>query len=650
MLKRTTYAKLKVILSVTVWLSIYSYTNLFAQDRFQEIEQKLNELASTTVSGLNGKVEISVNNVSIQEFLRGLAKVNNVNLNLDPTLDIKVINNFSNETFANVLLFLAREYNLDLSFVGSIISVSPYKQAIPLVKHFSKEIAISFDKTAGSLTMDLKGDSLPLVTKMITQLSNINVVWAPYLKEKIVTGYIQNMPFDLALSTFAFANDLAINKAEEGLYLIEKKIDLPQLSNRKTGAIRKGSETPYYDPSQLGKILLDVKETLDGEKLLTLDADEVNIKDIIKVVSQQLDIEYFLFANLNGSVTTHIVARSYEEFLSHLFKGTDYTFKKQNDLYLIGERKQEGLRVTKVVRLKYRSVENIVNFIPGNIKQGVEIKEFSELNAIVLSGSYPQIQEIEAFIESIDEVVPLVLIEVILLDIRKSKSTKVGLIAGLGDSTVSTQGTILPGFDFAFSSASINNFLSNITAGTPINLGKVTPNFYLGLSAIDNQDNANVRSVPKISTLNGHQASFSVGSQRFYSINQQSLIGTQNPVVQTTQQWNNVEANMSISIKPLVAENDQVTLEIDVQISDFIGDPPANAPPPSTNSQFQSLIRIKSDEMVILGGIERIEKSQSGTGIPLLSRIPILKWFFGSRSKSKSTTISVVFIKPTIIY
>jgi type IV pilus assembly protein PilQ len=65
---------------------------------------------------------------------------------------------------------------------------------------------------------------------------------------------------------------------------------------------------------------------------------------------------------------------------------------------------------------------------------------------------------------------------------------------------------------------------------------------------------------------------------------------------------------------------------------------------------FSSIIRVHSDEMLVLGGIERTEKSEDASGIPLLSRIPILKWLFSSRTKTNSKVVSVVFIKPTIIY
>jgi type IV pilus assembly protein PilQ len=278
----------------------------------------------------------------------------------------------------------------------------------------------------------------------------------------------------------------------------------------------------------------------------------------------------------------------------------------------------------------------------------VEIKEFRELNSILLSGSLPQINEIERYIKTLDRVVPLVLIEVILLDVRKGKSVSTGIRAGISD-TIQTGGTILPGIDFTLGSKSINDFLARL-GGSAANIGRVTPNFYLSLSALERNNNIEVRSMPKLSTLNGHEASLSIGSKRYYSIKTQNVLGSLNPQTVVTEQFQSVEANLGITIKPVVSGDDQVTLSIDVNISDFLGEPSPNSPPPTSTSQFKSIIRVRNEEMVVLGGIERNEKSETGSGVPILARIPVIKWLFSSRTRSRNKLVSVVFIKPTILY
>ena len=77
-----------------LFLLLVSSSPLFGQGRLEIIETKLTELAQTN-PGLNEKVELSVNDVSIQEFIRGLANANNLNINVDPSLNTKIVSNFS---------------------------------------------------------------------------------------------------------------------------------------------------------------------------------------------------------------------------------------------------------------------------------------------------------------------------------------------------------------------------------------------------------------------------------------------------------------------------------------------------------------------------------------------------------------------------
>lgn len=342
---------------------------------------------------------------------------------------------------------------------------------------------------------------------------------------------------------------------------------------------------------------------------------------------------------------------SFEDFLTTIFQTTAYTFRKEKDTYLIGDRKMEGLRDSRIVQLQHRSIDTVLAMIPADWRRDVEIKEFKEQNMLLLSGSSPQIKEIESYIQKLDKLVPMVLIEVTILDIQKGNTVKTGISAGIADSVVATGGSLLgQGIDFTFGAGGVNRFLSQIGRNNSFNLGRVSPNFYLTLKALEENQNVEVRAVPKLSTLNGHKANLSIGSTRYYSTETQNVIPSFQSQTIVTRQFTPVEANMDINIRPVVSGDDQITLNIMVDITDFIGNPPLDVPPPTSTSKFESIVRARNEDMIVLGGIERMENSNSGSGVPLLSRIPVLKWLFSSREKTVRKVVSVVFIKPTIIY
>ncbi|HEX8577557.1 MAG TPA: hypothetical protein VF677_14820, partial [Flavobacterium sp.] len=74
------------------------------------------------------------------------------------------------------------------------------------------------------------------------------------------------------------------------------------------------------------------------------------------------------------------------------------------------------------------------------------------------------------------------------------------------------------------------------------------------------------------------------------------------------------------------------------------------APPGINSREFTSIIRVKNEDIVVLGGLEEKVRNDSGTGVPLLSRIPVIKWLFSSRKREDTKKKLSVLIKPTVIY
>ncbi|WP_225872298.1 type II secretion system protein GspD [Pedobacter frigidisoli] len=586
---------------------------------------------------------------SAQEFLRALAQSNNLNINIDPNLSFKVYTNFRNETALNVLLFVAKEYDLDINLIGSIMSITKVPSAKALI--VPRDIRVSYNATNDFLGFELNNDSLGMVARKISQLSQKNVVVPINLASKKVSGFIATAPFEVALDKMAYANELKMNRTNDGVFVFAPLGEGEELyvNSDNATAVKRTMKPSNSQGGSGGNFNLSGKKDAAGNRTLSIDALNTPILDLVKSASIEVGANYFIYSEIKGNVTTRLSNIDYDTFLTALLLGTEYTYKKDGGVYLIGDRKLEGLRSNRIVQLQHRSLDTIQMMIPNEWKKGVEIKEFREQNTILLSGSAPQVSEIENFIKQIDRIVPMVLIEVTLVDVRKGKTVKTGISAGVSDS-VRTGGTILPGIDYTFGANSINNFLSRLGKNGSMNLGRVTPNFYVKLSALENNSNVDIRSVPKLSTLNGHSANLSIGSSRYYSQKTQNVIPSLNAQTVVTEQFTEVNANLEIDIRPVVSGDDQVTLNIKVNISDFIGSPPLNAPPPKSTSKFSSIIRARNEDMIVLGGLERTESNESGSGIPILSRIPVLKWLFSSREKSNNKVVTLVFIKPTILY
>lgn len=639
---------MKTKIFIILFLSITFFAQ--AQDRFDVIEEKLTQLAKS-YPGIDDKVTLSMNGASIQEYIRAIGINNNINVNVDAGLDIKLSNNFSNVTAKEVFLFLCKRYDLDLVFVGPIITFTKYTAPIvekPLPK--GKKLNVGYEPTADLLSYDLNNDTLGNVLKEITKLSGKNIIYSPELSFKMVSGFMQTAPFNSALEKLAFANDMKVSKTPDDFFVFEKK---PPVVNPNNPAANNayGSLNPNFNNNPADNKPRSNIKVQDG--LITMDVESMPMNEIVNTVSKELGKNYFLFSDIKGNATLKVQDAPYDEFLKLLFNGTDFTFKKDGSTYLFGDRNLEGLRQSKLITLKNRTIEKVIEFIPAELKKGVELKVFEDMNGIIVSGSQPRINELESFMRQIDLVVPMIHIEVIIADVRKSNSLSAGISAGLGTAgTGTTGGTLLPDYNISLNSNSINNLISGINGLGIINLGNVTPNFYLNLKAMESNGILKLRSTPQIATLNGHEAKLSVGKTEYYLEVQNNLVNNNavNQNILQTQQYKPVNADLSMSIDPQVSGDEQITMTINVKQSSFTERISNTAPPGTINRDFQSLVRVKNGEMIMLGGLEENQTNNSGSGLPFLSRIPVLKWIFGNRTKSKSQSKLTIFIKPTVIY
>ena len=632
---------LYILLGVVFLISI----DTLAQDRFTQMQNQL-QLIAIDNPGLENTVDLSVNGVSLQEFIRGIANANDLNISVDDGLNnIQIINNFSNVTVSDVLIFLAKRYQLEMEFVGNIISISKYNPPPePLPPPQPKVINVNYDERGDLLTLDLSNDNLVDVIRKVTSVSDKNIVLSPNVENKKVSVFIQRMPFNAALQKFAYSNGMSLTETDDGFFVLSELGDEKVLTSNENEGTKTSKEK--YKRKNIEGLFLEVS----NENEISISAENVSIDEVVKAVAYELDIDYYLFSKIEGTKTLNLKAVSLEELLNNLFEATAFTYKKNYGVYLIGERKSEGLRTTTVYQMQHRSIENIMEVIPNDLKQELELKKFADLNSLVISGSRPMAEELIQFLKQIDQVVPVIAIDVIIVGYRKNRSLSAGITAGLGEPTERTEGSFVPETDVNFSAKSVNDIIENINQSSIVNLGKVTPNFYFSIKALEQDGVLKVRSTPKLATLNGHEANLSVGNTEYYVEESNNVIGAQNPQNIITRTYRPVEADLAITIKPLVSGNDQITLEITVEQSDFTERISNEAPPGKVSRSFSSMLRVKNNEMVLLGGLEEKSVNNSGAGLPFLARIPIIRWFFGQRTRSKNKSQLNIFIKPTVIY
>lgn len=649
--------KLLTIALLCISLVVHSQTD----SRMYEIRSNLEELSAGDLPGLNEEVSFDLAGASLQEVLRSLAKSHSLNINVGRIPNVTVSNSFNGVLAKDLIYFLCDEYELEVKFVNTIMSFSQPEQ--PPLSPKAKPISMNY--VGGKVTANLSNDSIYSFSRRFAELTNVNISIGPGLEGVKLNGYIKDLTVSEALEQVAFSNNLEIKKVSDKIFTFSAREVAVAPQNAQAGNVRQqpsrrqrggrnnnpgqgGVKAPVrrYDATGNHKMSIIDK----NQKLFQLDADGAEIAKLIVEVSDQLGINYVLLTPPDGYFDGFLKEITYDDFLSLILPTASSSYTTNNGVYLIGQQEDTYNMVSDLYQMQNRSIDSLDVLIPESLLETVTIQPYNGLNAMIISGDELSVKRMMGFLAKVDQKIPNILIEVIVADIRKGYSVRTGISAGLADSSVTTGGSVFPGIDLTLSSNSVNSFLTQLDSRGIVNLGRVTPQFYATVQAMEDNNFLNTRSTPKLSTLNGETANLKIGETVWYQLQDQNVAPGVNPIITNTQQFQQTEAFLNIKISPFVAGNEDITLTIDAEFSDFIEPSFENGPPGTATRQFQSKIRVRNEEMIVLGGLEEKSKSETGSGVPGLSRIPVLKWLFSGKSKNKAESRLVVFIKPTVIY
>lgn len=606
--------------------------------RYDSITKRIRELENT-IPGLNEKITNSVTGVSINEFLRAIAISSGVNISIDPKLNFQVINNFNDVKVSDVLLFLCDQYRFDISFIGSIIIIKEIQQPV-----IPNKCVVHYDPVTKTLSLDVDDIELGLLSQRITDATGQNVIPGNGLFNQKVKIYLQRMSVSGALDKLAYSNNLLSRLTDDGIFIFEN------IPVEKSNNVQQKNINPILNRRTEKEGTYKLIVNLLGKDSLWLYAEKAPISDVLQEISNKSGNDFVMSSVPEGEVTLQVNGASYKEILRAILGGTDHVFKKQGQIYIIGNKDSPDLMNQVFIQLQYRAVDSVLYLIPKDLIGDIDTRIFREQNSIMLSGPEDKVAETEKFIQQIDRLVPVVSIEVIIIDFNASYTISSGITAGVSNDPVPpTSGSVFPSIDMNLNSQSINDLINRFNGFGWAKIGKVTPYFYAQLKAMENQGILNIRSTPILSTLNGHQTRLSIGNTEYYLEEQYNIIGTQNPQSTKIQTYKPVNAELEVVITPIVSGDDQITLEVEVNQSDFTARISNTAPPGKVSRTFKSQIRVKNEEMILLGGLEENRNNLTSSGTPFLSRIPILRWIFSVKTEEKSKSKLDIFIKPTII-
>ena len=270
-----------------------------------------------------------------------------------------------------------------------------------------------------------------------------------------------------------------------------------------------------------------------------------------------------------------------------------------------------------------------------------QIAENDPLNSVTIKDTPDKVAIAEKIIDANDKAKGEIVIDVELLEINRTIARTLGI--DLSSKTLSAT------FRDGKQSVPLNN----------LSILKQTGNWLVGtipsvvLNFLKSDSDSRTLAKPQLRVTEGEKAEILIG-QRIpiptTSFNTSSTIGT-NVVPMTSYTYQNV--GITVQLEPRVHHNKEVTLKIDVEVSNVAGVVnvigQGAAQPIIGTRNIKTVIRLRDGETNLLAGLIKRDDSTSQTGVAGLSEIPGLGKVFSNNDTNRSETDLVLTLTPYIL-
>jgi len=274
---------------------------------------------------------------------------------------------------------------------------------------------------------------------------------------------------------------------------------------------------------------------------------------------------------------------------------------------------------------------------PATLTGDVTIVPDGRLNSLLIRANRNDFELIRAVVDQLD-IPPLqVLIEALVVEVRRDRGLSVKTEGRLGTTNANRNGVTVSG-----TAGTGNPGLADFAIKV-MNVGGIDLEATIRIAA--SRGDVRIVSRPVVLTENNHEATIVVGSQRPF-VQVARALPTDAPIRDQVVQYK--EVGTKLSVRPTISSDGAVQLEVTQEVSSATGETQFNAPVISQRS-VQTQLLVRDSQTVVLGGLTDRQRDVSHGGVPILSSIPLIGGLFGRWNRSTSETELFVFLTPRVI-
>lgn len=322
----------------------------------------------------------------------------------------------------------------------------------------------------------------------------------------------------------------------------------------------------------------------------------------------------------------------------------------------------------------------------GLFEGDVSITADENTNALVVTASLKDFLALKSVVDELDRPRRQVFIEAVIMEVTINGSREFGLNSHLlfegpsvaGEKTVmainSQTDSDVNSLDLVGSASALTG-IGMTSVGTEV-AGIPIPPFGVILNAIARSNDVNVLSAPHILTTDNEEAEIVVGSNvPFLQSTGGGGLGGLGGITSGLLNNNTADASsllgglgglagglgglygptitredvaLTLRITPRISAQNNVTLEIDQEIEE-LSDTSSDLGPTTTKRSIKTNVIVGDQKTIVIGGLQKNKQTSSHEGIPILSEIPVIGYFFRRQGTTNERVNLLLMLTPYVI-
>lgn len=399
----------------------------------------------------------------------------------------------------------------------------------------------------------------------------------------------------------------------------------------------------------------------NGEKI-TLVFDSANVRSILQLIGEVSGLNILASSDVQGTVTLRLIDVPWDQALDLVLETASLgKIQQGNVLRILPKDKireleqasmkdqqvaiEEGVLVTTTFPISHASVDIMKGYLTDIKSDRGSIIADSRNKQLIVRDVENVLQQMRETIAQIDLPERQVMIEARIVEAQTSFTRDLGVKWNFDydnnrNSATGGDATGLVGLGGQFLIASTNPAAAGFSS--MFSFGDVDDalNLDVRLSAIEANGQGRIISTPRITTLNGEEATISQGTQIPYSTTDDTGSNTEF-----------VDAELKLIVTPEINPDGSVRLKIEAS-----NDAPGAIVPTSTGNAVSietkratTNVMVQDGHTTVIGGIFVESETDGASGVPILMDIPVMGQLFKSTTKSKERRELLIFITPRIV-